>query len=60
MPYMNEIFELLARSHEKLMEYDNMLLEHGMEDMELNMLSNDIKQMLHEWECLKVGNIARI
>jgi len=60
MPHMNEVFELLESAKNHLISQDALIaLKVGSSDIMVLELVEKIDQILHEWEMLKTGNLAR-
>ena len=60
MPHMNEVFELLESAKNYLISQDALIaLQVGSSDIMVLELVEKIDQILHEWEMLKTGNLAR-
>lgn len=60
MPHMNEVFELLETSKNLLVSFSNHLVDFGFAyDDSLEETIEKLEQILHEWEILKTGNLAR-
>lgn len=60
MPHMNEVFELLESAKNYLISQDALIaLRVGSSDIMVLELVEKIDQILHEWEMLKTGNLAR-
>ncbi len=57
---MNEVFELLESANNYLINIQYDIFESGAPDEgALDSLIQKINQVLHEWEILKTGNLAR-
>lgn len=60
MPHMNEVFELLKDAHGYLIMYSNLREEMSLSPFNnMEELLGKIDQILHEWEMLKTGHLAR-
>ncbi len=60
MPHMNEVLELLESAKNHLISQDALIaLRVGSSNIMVLELVEKIDQILHEWEILKTGHLAR-